>query len=48
MQEMNNPLALPENEWAFKECLKLRFKEWARLRKNLLARRRYRKKKSRK
>ena len=39
---MNNPLASPENEWCFREVLKLRFKEWARLRKNRLARKRYR------
>ncbi len=39
---MNSPFEGGRNEDMFREMLVLRFSEWARLRRNLLARRRYR------
>lgn len=42
---MYSPFECGNNEEDFREMLKLRFSEWARLRRNRLARARYREKK---
>lgn len=43
---MNSPFEGNRHPEVFREMLELRFKEWARLRRNRLARRRYAKRKA--